>query len=388
MSEWKRLFGLSLKFVSHRRLRSFLTTLGIAVGVALVFCLMSINQGLINYVYDSVESFGANLVYVVPKNFPNFGGVSFTQNEVDAIGDLGFVKNSIGMYTISLPIEVSNQELFRAVYGMEDGLYESFPDTQVFEVERGRDFTSSERKKVTIGYRIANDYGLDPGSVIKIDGVDFRVSGVFSEIGNGDDDYNIIANVKDLWEITGEENKYHMIYIYVNELKVEEIKKVLKRMRGVEDFDVMTSESMLKQVNEVLGILNAIFIAMAGISIIVGSVGVANTMYMAVTERVKDIGIMKAIGATGEDISVLFLLESGMISLLGGFFGMILGALMAVGLSYLAGALAGLTAIKPAFNPELFLISAVLSFVVGMASGIFPARSASRLEPIQAFHHE
>ncbi len=390
MSEFRRLFDLVFKFVKHRKLRSILTTLGIAVGVALVFSLMSINGGLQKYISDSMEGMGTNLVTVMPKAMLNpMSGIipPFDKDDIDALDNLYFVKNAYGLSVSMLPIEIKGEEFYQMVFGTKSGMTKLFSEMESFKIEKGRDFTLSDRGKVVMGYALAKTYNLAPGSQIKIDDLDFRVIGVIGEIGNSEDDNSILIHIEDLWEIIGVDEEYNMIYLDVLELKTEEIEKALEKSRDAEDFDVMTIEGMMEQVDQILLIVNAVFLALASISLIVGSFGVANTMYMAVLERHKDIGIMKAIGASSKVILLIFVIEAGFLSLLGGIMGIVLGMGLAK-LFVLAAVLgAGLTTLEAVFSFEMFIITAVLSFIIGVVSGYLPAKNASRLEPVEAFRH-
>ena len=385
----EKIVGLVFKFLVHRRVRSLLTTVGIAIGVALVFSIISVNEGMMALVSQQLEDLGGNVVTIIPK----IGGVrtagSFTEEEVDAVRSLASVKEAAGIYSTVLPVTIRGKTDYMGVYGYDShAIEEVISGIKSFRVEKGRFISAGERKKVVLGYKIANDNNLGPGSVIKIDDVDFRVVGVLAEIGSSEDDSSINTDVEDLWELTGEDKTYQFILAKVVEPDEDRIRRAIKKVRGRDDFDVMTPESMMEQVNQILGLLNAVFLVIAGVSIAVGSVGVVNTMYMSVFERVREIGIMKAVGATDWNIMLIFLLESGLLSLVGGVFGMLLGFSLAVGITKLAAMAAGLTKLKPVFSSGLVVLSLGLSFVVGVLAGIFPARYASGLEPVDALRYE
>jgi len=381
---------LVLKFLTHRRLRSFLTTLGIAIGVALVVSLISLNRGMMAYVTDAMQQLGTNMVYIMPKMAVGaaFSGTSFGEEDLHAVDRLYFVKEAIGMSYNNLKVDIRGKEYYLPVVGSKSGLVEKFGDISMFSIERGRDFTEGESRKVVVGNYVADEYNLGPGSQIEIEGESFRVIGVMAEAGNRQDDSQLYIPIDDLWEFTGKEGEYAFIYADVTEPKVENIERALERVRGREDFDVQTSETLMETVDQVLGVMSAVFLAVASISVLVGSVGIANTMYMAVAERTRDIGIMKAVGASNRDILAVFLLESGFLSLVGGLAGAALGYAMARGIAYVAGVAAGFKSLRPVFTPDLVLITAAMSFVVGMLSGLFPARYAAQLEPVDALRHQ
>jgi len=389
MANYQKLFDTVIKFIMHRRLRSFLTTIGIAIGVALVFSLVSINQGMLNVVTQNLDEIGGSIVTIVPKL--GVGATTgFSLAEIEAVKKLASVKDAAGVYTTVLPTTIRGTDVgYFPIYGYQTGALDNMVnEIQSYKIDRGRFINDNDKNKVMVGYLIADDYNLSPGSVINLGGVDFRVVGILAEIGNRDDDSSINVNARDLLAITGEKETYQFIFAKVFTSNEDRIKRTIKRIRGRDDFDVYTPENIMETVNSVLGVLNAVFVGIAAISIIVGSIGVANTMYMAVFERTREIGIMKAIGAKQQDILLIFLLESGMLSLVGGLVGMAVGFALATGIAKLASIGLGLTGLKASITPHLVIFSMVLSFTVGVLSGFFPARYASKLEPVEALRYE
>ncbi|MBR9680757.1 MAG: ABC transporter permease [Candidatus Altiarchaeota archaeon] len=389
MVSYNKLGNMVIKFIFHRKLRSFLTTIGIAIGVALIFSLISINQGMLNVITESIDEVGGSIVTIVPKLGPGAAG-AFSKEEIAAVKKLASVKDAAGIYATILPISIrGGKDEYLPVYGYQAGALNAIVDEiQSFKVGRGRFIEDDDTHKVMIGYLIADENNLGPGGIMEIGGVDFRVVGVLEEIGNRDDDSSINVNSKDVFEITGEDEQYHFIMAKVFEPDEDRIKRAIERVRGRDDFDVFTPEGIMESINSVLSILNAVFVGIGTISIIVGSIGVANTMYMAVFERTREIGIMKAIGAKERDILLIFILESGLLSLVGGLVGIVFGFLLALGIAKAASIGLGLTNLKAGFDFNLFLFSMGLSFMVGILSGFFPARYASKLEPVQALRYE
>ncbi len=380
---------LVVKFLIHRRLRTFLTTLGICIGVALVFSLISLNKGMVKAIEEQISSMGADVVTVTPKLVVGgLLGKSFSEQEVEAVKKLSVVDDATGIYYTSMPVKIKGTTYYLPVVGIKtEDAKKVFEDIKSFRIERGRYFMKGEKGKVIVGYDIWDRYKVKVGSQIEIGGKKFRVIGALAEVGNSQDDRSIYMNVEELWEMTKSKGRYLMIIAKMREMNTKPIERVLRRLRGTEDFDVLTPENMREKTSQILGIINVVFLAVASISIVVGAIGVANTMYVAVLERVREIGVMKAIGARNEQILYMFLFESGLLGLVGGLLGMALGYGIAKAFSYVAR-LQGLKTLKPVITPELFLISALLSFGVGIASGIFPARWASKLNPVDALRYE
>jgi len=370
-------------------MRTFLTTLGICIGVALVFSLISINRGMTEAINEQLEALGADVVTITPKLvMGGFFGKSFSQEEVEAVNRLSAVDQATGIYYTSLPVKIKGEEYYLPVAGIETEIAEKvFEDIESFRIYRGRYFRKGETGKVVVGYDIWDRYGADVGSQIEVAGKRYRVIGVLAETGNREDDSSLYMNVEELWDIMNTEDEYLMIIAKMREMNTEPVKRVLKRIRGKEDFDVLTPENIKEKTSQILGIINLVFLAVASISIVVGAIGVANTMYIAVLERVREIGIMKAVGAKNHQILFLFLLESGFLGLVGGIVGIFLGYGVASAFGY-AARMAGLKTLRPVISAELFLLSAFISFGVGVLAGVFPARWASKLQPVEALRYE
>ena len=172
----------------------------------------------------------------------------------------------------------------------------------------------------------------------------------------------------------------------------DEIEDRLRRDRGQkageEDFRVQTSEQLAQTFTTIFSIVQAVFIGIAAISLVVGGIGIMNTMYTAVLERTREIGIMKAVGAKNSDILTLFLVESGILGLVGGAIVVLIGVLLGVGASFIAGQALGTGLLKAYFPWYLIVGALIFSFVVGCASGVLPALQASKLKPVDALRYE
>jgi len=228
---------------------------------------------------------------------------------------------------------------------------------------------------------------------IVINGQEFKVIGVWEAIGNSYDD-RVIAMPEDTFrEVFNKSEEVDFIYARVAagiELKgvASDAERALRGHRdvklGQEDFRIETPEELLESFGTILIIVQVVIVGIAGISLVVGGIGIANTMYTSVLERTKEVGIMKAIGARNNDILILFLLESGMIGLMGGIIGVILGA----GLSFGAAAI-GQNALLNAHFPWWLIVGAlVFSFVIGTLFGTLPARQASMKKPVDSLRYE
>ncbi len=381
---------LAVKFILHRRLRSFLTTLGIAIGVALVFSLVSINRGFVQSVTELVSSLGDNFAIVLPKT-ASFVGRSayFTQREIDAVERLPYVRIAVGGFGTILPVEVRGEELFLTVRsGEPDKMSALFSEIQAYDFDKGRAIKDGERGVVVVGNTLADRYRLSPGSRLRIAGRDFRVVGVMKKVGNPQQDNIITANIEDLWDITGERGKYLLIFVKMTELNEDGLKRAIKRVRGRDDFDVETPQKLANRLTSIIRMISAFFIAVASISILVGSVGIANTMYASVMERTRDIGIMKAVGASRSAVAAIFMMESGLLATVGGIAGTLVGLGITWGFSYYVSATGILASFGYPLEWGVLLATLLGSFAVGVVAGLFPALYAAGLEPVQALRRK
>ena len=230
-----------------------------------------------------------------------------------------------------------------------------------------------------------------------INGKKFRVVGTLERIGNPDDDQAFIIPLETARNLFDEPD--NLMVIMAN-LKpgfdasevAENIKKAMRRDRdqkkGEEDFSVQTSEQLKETVGDVLNLVQGVLVVIAGISLLVGGIGIMNTMYTSVLERTRDIGVMKAIGARNINIMWIFLIESGIIGLVGGAIGCAIGIAISKSIEYASSTQLGVDYLKASTAPELIFGALAFSFLVGMLSGTLPAMRAARLKPTDALRYE
>jgi putative ABC transport system permease protein len=235
------------------------------------------------------------------------------------------------------------------------------------------------------------DSKLKLGSKIEIEDGEFKIIGILKEIGNSQDDNQINIPLETAREIFNKTDDVDAIIAQVKSpddipILQEEIEKELESKRDDTNFQVVTATQILEQIGEILGIIQFVLIGIAAISLVVGGIGIMNSMYTSVLERTKDIGIMKAIGAKNLDIFEIFLIESGLIGLVGGLFGTTLGSFVAVIIGEFSKNAGFLLNIK--IEPLVLAFGLLFSFVAGIASGVLPAMQAARLKPADALRYE
>jgi len=402
----KDFFSLAFKNLKHRGLRSWLTILGIFIGIAAVVSLISMGQSLQTAISGQFGGLSIDKLTIQNKG-TSFGPPGSTVVEKLNEHDLEIIKNINGVDKVVTRLirvvnfeynEVSEFNYIGDVPEEQDSIDLVYESLNV-EIGQGRFLKKGDSGKVVLGSGFAKEgkFGkeLRVGKNVLINGKSFEVVGILKETGRFGLSGIILMMNHDLEKLLEiDKNKeYDMIVAQViNKDKIEqvadEISRKLRRDRnediGEESFSVETPAQALESVNTILNVVNLIVISIAGISLFVGGVGIANTMYTSVVERTKEIGIMKAIGAQNKDILIVFLIEAGLLGLIGGIVGAVIG---------LAGAMAIAQFANIAFGAQLFvvdisyplLLGAVsFSFVVGIISGILPAFQASKLNIVDA----
>lgn len=387
---------LALKSIRHRKLRSWLTVIGIVIGVAAIISLITLSRSLENTIETQFEEFGANRILISAKGFQGPGTLSegLTTNDVETIEKIsGFDYVIPGIFR-SAEVVYKTQVGFTLIGAIPAEYYEEFYKDTGIEIEEGRNIKEDEKNVAIIGVRVAQDMfskEIHVGDKIKINTQEFRVVGIVEEIGNAQDDNQISISLDDARILFVEEQGVDVIIAQVQssqeipELQ-KEIEQELEKKRDDTNFQVLTAAQILEQINQVLGIMQIVLIGIAAISLIVGAIGIMNSMYTSVLERTKEIGIMKAIGAQNKDILTIFLIESGLIGLVGGILGTLLGIALALAIGPFSQN-AGFTLIIT-IEPLVIFFGLIFASAVGILAGIVPAYQASKLKPIDALRYE
>ena len=386
---------------SRNKGRTFLTSLGIVIGVLSVVILIAFGLGLKKYINDQFQSLGSNIIRVVPGqilkggSFSSTGSMSTIRFDFRDVLKLQRVKSAeyvIPVVTRSISVSMGK--------GVEPAtLYASTADISValnLNAHYGDIFTKSEVEKrsriVVIGPKIAAKlFGSEEvslGKTIKIDNQNFKVQGILEAKGGGGfggpDLDSFIYMPHTTAQVFNPDKKFYAIIVKSNsDISIatakEEIKTALLKRYKEDDFSVIDQAELLGAIESIFGMLNTVLVAIAAVSLVVGGIGIMNIMYVTVTERIKEIGIRRALGARASDILLQFLVESVALSILGG--------LMGLGLAYLI-----VFFIQSVFPTYIDLNSVMLalgvSTVIGVVFGVFPAKKAADLSPIDAIRNE
>ena len=392
----------SLNNLKKRKTRSLLTILSIFVGIATIFLFISFGLGLYNYVNSFISESSADKVTIQPKGNAAPGlddTFALTKDDLRAIERASGINEVSGVYFKVAEIEKNNVNkfVFAVAYDPEKDLLLELNNIKIF---KGRNLKSGDEGKVVAGYNylIENKIfknSFDVNDVIEISGKDFRIIGFYEPVGNPSDDSQVYMTETQFEELYNETKGYNMIVASVDVDKIsnaiDNIEKNLRDSRNVEegkeDFTVSSFEDMLEQFTSALNIIIGFVILIALISVVVSAINTANTMITSVLERVKEIGVMKSIGARNSEILKIFLFESSFLGFMAGVVGVFLGWLLA----FVAGTILlslGWGFLQPYYPWQLFLGCILFATVTGAISGIVPAISASRTNPVEALRYE
>jgi len=396
-------FRLAARNIRYRKKRSWLTILGTLVGILAIVALISIGQGLQNSVQSEFQELGGDKVYISPGG--NSIASSFTSSTAKLTEDsLQTVRNSRGVEqalgTISARKQVrySQETSYLSITGLPGGERSSLiQETNGLETTKGRFIRNTDTYSIVLTENAAENAFEDEITLrnkLDINGTEYRVVGIVEASGRPGG--SIYMETDQARELTGKEDEYDEITARISggftPSEVEEnIREELRRSRGLEegeeDFTTNTASDIIDSFTSQLALIRGFLVGLGAISLLVGGVGIMNTMYTSVTERTKEIGVMKAVGATNWQILRIFLIESGMIGLIGGLLGVIGGLAISYGASGIISEQVGLP-MEPGASPELIFGSLAFAFVVGTVSGFFPARKAAKMNPVEALRYE
>jgi len=400
MKTYINLVKSSFDDFKRNKIRTLLTSLGIMVGVFSVVILIALGLGLKNYIQGQFQSMGANLIMILPgsgftgEGGASFGGqgtvggVSFDERDVRSLERITGIDYVVPIFMRSASIEAGGEKKFGSVMAInEDGF-----KLMNIETEGGKLFGKSEvqgsAKVAVLGNTIATDlFGsteIAVGKIIRFENQRFKVIGVSKKKGDRQADTAIFIPYKTAYGSINPDKKFWAIYLgvksddLISEVKKKAEETLLKRYEA-EGFAVTEQAELLNSINQIFGIINLFLIAIGSISLFVGGIGIMNIMYSTVTERTKEIGIRRAIGATEKDILLQFLSESVTLSLLGGIAGLILAVIVVLITRFFFPA---------SINALAVIVALFVSSAIGIFFGIFPARRAAKLSPIDAIRYE
>jgi putative ABC transport system permease protein len=381
----------SIKNLLTRKTRSSLTILSILIGIMAIFALVSFGMGIQNYVDVLADEAGADKLYIQATGV---GVPGLDENFFVSTDDINFVRKikgvikAEGMYMRVAEIKHGKETKYNFAAGYnpkeQDFIFESF----TIGISKGRFLKSKELGKTLLGYNYQIpdkifEKPVEVGDRVDLNGIPYSVVGFVEEVGNPQDDGNIYLTLEAMEELYPNiKDKFGMAMLIA-----EKLRKYKDQEEGKEDFFVQSFADIIETFGIIITILNGVLVLIALISLIVASVNITNTMYTAVLERTKEIGIMKSIGARNSDILFIFVFESALLGIIGGSLGVLLGYLIASTGGQIAAA-SGYSSLYPIFPLSLILGCIFFAFLVGALSGLLPAIRASKLKPVDALRYE
>lgn len=381
---------LSIKGIFSNKTRTFLTMLGVIIGVCAVIVLTSLGQGTTASVTENIESMGSNILSITITGRGT--KEDLTYDEVLEFKDIEGVSNVSPVVSGSGTIKNGNNSMDIQFEGID----QNYEEVRNHTVQYGRSIShldvENSNRVALLGIEVVNELfqGQSPiGQDVYIDGTKFKVVGVLEQKGTsmtGNNDEKVLIPLTSAQRLNGSMG-VKSLYIQskssdvVNDVQDKVTSFLTKKFDDEEAFRVFNQAEILSTVSEVTGTLTLMLGGIAAISLLVGGIGIMNIMLVSVRERTREIGIRKAIGAKRKDILIEFLIESSVISGMGGVIGILLG----IGGSNLISNVMGIKAI---ITPDIIMISFVFSVIVGVFFGIYPANKAAGLKPVDALRFE
>ncbi len=426
------IFKLSFNSLTHRGLRSWLTILGIIIGVAAVVAMLSIGAGMTQSVGAEMSGFGADILTVSAgytraegsmggfggREMPRMGGPfgetmdesddepTLTDIDIYAIYSAEGVEVVNGIISGRAELEYLAEDVSVSVEGIDPAAWSEMTTS---ELDSGRYLNIGDSNSVIIGSAVAEmfEQTLTVNTQIKIESKTFKIVGILKESGTGGfggDDRTVFMihdSARDIIDNI-DSNEYSSIEFkisdtdYIDEI-IENVENALYNSRllteDTKDFTVTSPTSMLETITSTMETLSFFLIGIAAISLLVGAIGISNTMFMSVMERTRLIGILKSLGSKNSEIMKIFLTESAIIGFMGGILGVFLGFILVgfisgAGLNLMGMGRMGMSTSVAVVTPELIVFALLFSAIIGIISGLIPARKAAKLQIVEAMRSE
>lgn len=397
-------FKIAAKNLRARSLRSWLTIMGIVIGIFLVISLLALSGGLKQSIMSELRMMGGNIILITPGEDMIMGmmaGLELSDRDIKAIRRSKGVDSVIAMPWDMEVVRHQDSAESTILFGISlEGGLDILQDDMGWETTEG-EFPRPGRREALVGHLVPRDIfpEMRIGDEIRVQGRRFTVSGALRSLGNRQDDSMIMLDLSDYRAVTGDRDGASVVMARamddfdVNSVvqNIEDsLQETRKRVAGQDSppFSVIASDTASDMVEGVMGILQVAVFAFASIAILVGGIGIMNTMFTSVKERTREIGILKAVGAKKKHIVMIFLFESGIIGLIGGIGGVILGIFLSKGVEFALAQNGAMIPLEAYISPSLVLFGLSFSFIIGCISGYFPARGAAKLQPVDALRYE
>ncbi|VVB81561.1 MacB-like periplasmic core domain protein [uncultured archaeon] len=417
-------FKLALNILVHSKLRSWLTILGIVIGVAAIVAIVSIGEGLKQNVQSRLQGMGADQITISPGGGRAQGGFRGPGGPEDDHGGGSGVTSEDTKNLTKIDLQVLRSvPNVAAVQGIISGRGEAYYLAQTAtlsvqgvdptaynemtsaELESGRFLGPSDYNAIVVGYSIASRTFKQPlalNRIITIEGKPFKIVGILKESGSmGGDDNRIIMPIDAARDTLPDMDPNRLDTIIIKAATADDVDQVTldadtklmmsrHKTNSTKDYSIRSAKEAQARMASISSTLTLFLGAIAAVSLLVGAIGITNTMFTSVLEKTKEIGIMKAIGAKNRDILMIFMLNAALVGAVGGLLGIALGTLTSkllplIGLRLMGGGPGGMTT---AVTPQLVILAFAVAVGIGIIAGAIPAYRASKLKPVDALRYE
>ena len=390
---------IALENLRQQKLRSYLTLAGIVIGIVIIVALVSVGQSMQKSIERQFESLGMNAIFLEPGNESSLATTAIArtikEEDVRLVESVPHVKEVVPFYEGSATMKKGDEETGVIILGIRPEQIPALENIGYIGIKEGRAITKGDKYNMVIYEDFTKNAFKDEIKLrerLEVNDVSMRVVGIskpMSFMGFGFSNM-IIVSKDSARELFNVKDPMELMITVTDKSKIKEAKArieyVLEKAHGEKDFYLMSSEEILQASGIVLSLVQIILLGIASISIVVGGVGIMNTMLMSVIERTREIGVMKAIGATNSRVLSLFLAESAIIGAIGGIIGIAIGLLIAYSITVIAG----MANFDLPFVADFGLLLAIFIFsiAIGAAAGYVPAKRAASLDPVEALHYE
>jgi putative ABC transport system permease protein len=348
---------------------------------------------------------GTDKFFIQPKGQMGPPGstseVKLTSDDMEAIKKVKGVKEVSGFVVANAKIEFNDETRYVLAIGMDSEAIDLFFESGSYKIDEGRLMKSNDIGSVMLGSQYKyNKYFSKPikvGNKVKINDKEFNVKTILQSIGNPQDDRQVYMLEEDVRTLFNIPKRIDAIIVQIEagenikDIAEKTDKKLMNKHdvnEKTKDFTILTPEELLATFGTILNILTGFLLGIAAISLVVGGIGIATTMYTSVLERTREIGVMKAVGAQNKDILAMFAIESGLLGAVGGTIGILLGYGISKLIEYIAANQLGTSMLKTSSPLYLIIGCLLFSFIIGALSGIWPSRHATRIKPVEALRYE